>query len=242
MEVVAARTLNYLYIYIDIAWLLIFALILIYRKRYLALIFGVIGGVIYFAVDYGIFYVLLGTRIVTGAETCWFLLWLSISYGFTNIAWIWLLLDRDDKSVEWSALIIIAWLAIALLSQNFGTYFPQVYIQRGTGTYHGAMAVILAVGYSYLIIRNLCVSKGKRVNILWLLVIGIGIQFSWEAVLLVTGIRPIGWMPLIIDSLIETNLGMPYLYLIHKAVSKKYTGDMKKRKNIDGKDNNLLIA
>ena len=53
-----------------------------------------------------------------------------------------------------------------------------------------------------------------------LLVTGIGVQFAWEAALLITGIRPTGVKPLLINSLIETNLGMPYIYMIFQAYKK----------------------
>jgi len=242
MDIVAARTLNYLYIYLDIIWLITYALILVHRKRYMALIVGAIGGIIYFAVDYGIFYAILGTRVVTGIDTFWFLLWLSVSYGFTNFAWIWLLLDRDGKTVEWSVLTIIGWVAVALLSQNFGANFTQISIQRGTSGYHGIMALILAVGYLYLIVHNLGATREGKVNILRLMAIGIGVQFSWEAVLLLTGIRPAGIMPLITNSLIETNMGMPFLYLIHKAISKRFQENLIRNKPADKCPDDLLIA
>ena len=161
MEIVAARTLNTLYIYLDIIWLLAYAAILIYNRRYLAVIVGAAGGLIYFAVDYGVFYLALGTRIINGADPFWFLLWLSVSYGFTNFAWIWLLLDKDGKAVEWSTLTLAGWVAVAALSQNFGSSFPVVSIQRGTGGYHGIMALILLAGYTYLILKNL---KGKLIS------------------------------------------------------------------------------
>jgi len=242
MDIVAARTLNYLYIYLDVIWLIIYALILIYRRRYLALIAGLAGAAIYFAVDYGIFYALLGTRVVTGADTFWFLLWLSISYGFTNFAWIWLLLDRDGRGIEWSVLTIMGWVAVAMLSQNFGAYFQQISIHRGTSSYHGIMALILVAGYLYLILRNLGTTGKRKSNILWLMAIGIGVQFSWEAVLLLTAIRPAGIMPLIIDSLIETNLGMPYLYLMHEAVSIRFNENLKRNRAADSSTDNILIA
>jgi hypothetical protein len=222
MQVVAARTLNTLYIYLDIAWLVLFCGLLLYFKRRLALLVGLLAGVLYFLVDFGLFYRLLGTRVVQGADPFWFLLWLSFSYGITNFAWIWLLLDRDGHAVEWSVLIVTAWLAIALLSQNFGNGFPVITIQRGTAAYHGVMAVILFVGYLVVIIKNL---RGKeKINILWLMAIGIGVQFSWEAVLLVTGIRPAGLSALLVNSLIETNLGLPYTYFIHRLVTHKARG------------------
>lgn len=226
MEIVAARMLNYLYIYLDIAWLIIYAVILVWQRRYIALISGLIGGVIYFIVDYGIFYLSLHTRIITGADPFWFLLWLSMSYGFTNLAWIWLLLDKDGKAVEWSLLTISGWVAVALLSQNFGTDFPVIAIQRGSASYHGIMALILLAGYCYLIMSNLKAGPDKRVNLMRLLAIGIGVQFSWEFVLLITGIRPAGILPLFVNSLIETNLGMPYLYFIHKAISNRFSANL----------------
>jgi hypothetical protein len=221
MDIVAARTLNTLYICLDIAWLILFCGLLLVFKRRLALLVGLLAGVVYFLVDYGYFYRILGTRVIQGADPFWFLLWLSFSYGITNFAWIWLLLDRDGHAVEWSTLIVTAWLAIALLSQNFGSGFPVISIQRGTGAYHGIMAAILFVGYLFVIVQNL---RGReKVNILWLMAIGIGVQFSWEAVLLVTGIRPAGFEALVVNSLIETNLGLPYVFFIHRAVVQKFS-------------------
>jgi hypothetical protein len=222
MQIVAARTLNTLYIYLDVAWLALFCGLLVFFKRRLALLVGLLAGVLYLLVDYGIFYRLLGTRIVHGADPFWFLLWLSFSYGITNFAWIWLLLDRDGHAVEWSALIVTAWLAIALLSQNFGAAFHVITIQRGTEAYHGLMAVILFAGYLYIIVQNL---RGKeKINIIWLMAIGIGVQASWEAVLLLTGIRPAGIGALLVNSLIETNLGLPFIFIIHRLVTRK-TGE-----------------
>jgi len=227
MEVIPARVFNFLYVYLDIAWLLALLVIFIIKKRYVAIIAGLIGSIIYFIVDYGIFYLALGTRSVAGAEPASLLLWLSISYGFTNFAWIWLWLDRDGYALEWSLLIISGWFATALLSQNFGGSFATISIQRGTSSYHGVMAAIMLAGYAILILKNIRAASStengsKRINILWILAIGILVQFSWESVLLITGIRPTGLMPLIVDSILETNLGLPYLYLIHNAISRKY--------------------
>ncbi|OGO14508.1 MAG: hypothetical protein A2Z02_03945 [Chloroflexi bacterium RBG_16_48_7] len=221
MEITAARAFNALYIYLDIIWLVIFAAILLWRRKYLAIFAGIAGSIIYFIADYGIFFLILKTRVITGADPLWFLMWLSISYGFTNFAWIWLLLDRDGNAVEWSVLTITAWIAVAMLSLTFGSGFQVVTSARGTAAYHGILALILVVGYLYLVIHNLRSKKADKINILRLLAIGIGVQFSWEAILLISGIRPIGFMPLIVNSLVETNIAMPYLYIVHKAVSKR---------------------
>ncbi len=229
MELIASRDFNQLFIYLDILFLAGLAAILFYSKRYMTILFGIFGGIIYFLVDYGIFYRILGTRVIKGAQPITFLLWLSMSYGFTNFAWIWLFFNKDKRFFEWSVLIPVGWLAVALLSQNFGSGFAEISISRGTSSYHGFMALILFAGYTLLIFMNLKNEKisGERIDIKKLLLMGILVQFSWEFILLITGIRTAGIMPLIVNSLLETNLGMPIIYFIHKAVTKFYSEDLK---------------
>ncbi len=221
MDYPVVRELNMLYIFLDIGFLIFLGYLLIKMKKRMAFLFGIAGALLYFLVDYGIFYLILGTREVVGANTFLFLLWLSTSYGFTNFVWIWLFLNRDKRILEWSLLIVIGWLAVALISQSFGSEFALIRISRGTGSYHGIMALILFVGYAYMIIRNLKKEDEERIPILRLIFIGIIVQFSWEAVLLISGIRPQGWNPLIINSLLETNLGIPYLFFIHRALTRQ---------------------
>lgn len=76
----------------------------------------------------------------------------------------------------------------------------------------------------------------RRVNIPWLLAIGILVQFGWEACLLIGGVRSAGvgtvadkLRLLLVNSLLETNLGMPYIYLIFLAVTCRFTEQMKRR-------------
>ncbi len=227
VEIIPSRVLNELYIFLDIGFLLFLLVTLLYCKKYLALLFGLGGGLLYFLVDYGGFYLLLHTRTVEGADPFWFLLWLSMSYGFTNFVWIWLWLDRDKRTMEWSVLIIAGWFATALLSQNFGGGFRTISISRGTGDYHGVMAAILFVGYAILCLHNIrAEDPGQRINLPWILAIGILVQFSWEFVLLITGIRAQGIGPLVVDSLLETNLGLPYIYFIHRAVNRRWREDL----------------
>ena len=172
-------------------------------------------------------YQFLGTRSVEGANPFWFLLWLSMSYGFTNFVWIWLWLDRDKRALEWSILIIASWFTTSLLSQTFGTGFDTISISRGTGAYHGIMALILFVGYAILCIHNIrTTDPAKKINIPWILAIGILVQFAWEFVLLITGIRNPSFMTIVVNSLLETNLGLPYMYFIHRAVNKRYSEDL----------------
>lgn len=228
-EIIAARTMTTLYIYVDLAVLALLSVLLLVKKRRLTFLFGLAGGLLYFLVDYGIFYLLLGTRHVEGANTALFLFWLSMSFGFSNFVWIWLWLKKDAYFKEFTLLIIAGWLCSGLLSQNFGSTFHTIRIHRGTGSYHGVMAAILFVGYAAACVYNLFVKDmARKLPLLWMLATGIGVQFGWEAALLLCGIRPAGIMPLVVNSLLETNLGIPYLYSIQKGLLRKWNEDLTK--------------
>ena len=143
---------------------------------------------------------------------------------------------KDKRLFEWSFLILLWWFVCPQLAKTFtpaGTEY--IVIQRTTGEYHGYMALILLVGYLGLIIYNLRQEqKEKRINIPWLLAIGILVQLGWEAGLLIGGIRSAGFAtlgaklaPLVVNSLLETNLGMPYIYLIFILYTCRFTEQMK---------------
>lgn len=237
-EIIARRAFSPLYIWLDIAFLIVFAGLLLYKKKYMTLTVGAIFGLVYFAVDYGIFHLICGSRSISdGYSLFWVLLWMSVSYGFTNFVWIWLWISKDKHLLEWSGLILLWWFVCPIITKTFAPGDEMIVIQRTTGEYHGYMALLLLVGYLGVIIYNLWQKeKMKRINIPWILAIGILVQFSWEAGLLLGGIRSAGFTaladilsPLIINSLLETNLGMPFIYLIYIAYSSRFTEQMRRR-------------
>ena len=238
-DIIARRQFDPLYMWLDIAFLLVFAALLIIKKKYATLIVGVIFGFVYFAVDYGIFHLVFHARTISeGYSLFWVLLWMSMSYGFTNFVWIWLWISKDKRLLEWSALILFWWLCAPMIAATFGNSENPIVIQRTTGAYHGYMAILLFAGYLALIVWNLMQrEKTLRVNILWLLAIGVLVQFGWEAGLLLGGIRSAGFenfadklLTLVTNSLLETNLGMPYIYVIFLAWSAKFTERLRPRK------------
>ena len=119
-EVIARRQFSPGYIGFDIAFLLVFAGLLLWRKKYMTVLIGVLFGFVYMAVDYGIFHLLTHSRTISeGYSLFWVLLWMSMSYGFTNFAWIWLWLSKDRRLFEWSLLILSWWFCCPLLTQTF---------------------------------------------------------------------------------------------------------------------------
>ncbi len=160
-----------------------------------------------------------------------------MSYGFTNFTWIWLWMKKDEHLLEWSLLILSWWFCCPLLTQTFSNGGAMIVIERTTGAYHGYMAAILFIGYLGIIVYNLFQSdRQKRAPLLWLLAIGVLVQFGWEAGLLLGGIRSAGFasagdklLTLAVNSLLETNLGMPYAYCIFIAYSSRFTERLRRR-------------
>lgn len=237
-EIIARRVFPPVYMLIDSMFLIVFVALLVYYKRYMSFIVGAFMGVVYFLVDYGIFHLALHTRSITeGYNMLAVLFWMSMSYGFTNFCWIWLALSKDRYLNVWTTYIIGWWLICPPLSRAVAAGGPLITIQRTTETYHPAMLIILVLGYGAAIIYNLsCKNKNRKLPILRLNCIGILAQFGWEFALLIGGIRSVGMASLgekikvlLLNSLLETNLGMPYVFMIFAAVTARYQEDLQKR-------------
>lgn len=237
-EIIARREFSPLYIWLDIAFLAVFLFLLLWKKKYMTVLVGFTMGIVYMLVDFGVFHLLLHSRSISeGYSLFWVLLWMSMSYGFTNFSWIWLWLSKDKHLAEWSLLILGWWFCCPFMTQTFAGDSTPIVIQRTTGSYHGYMAAILFIGYLGLIIYNLFQKDAtKRINLPWLLAIGILVQFGWEAGLLLGGIRSAGFETvgaklhtLIVNSLLETNLGMPYIFCIFIAYSRRFTEQLHRR-------------
>lgn len=85
-DVIARREFMPTYIWLDVAFLIGFAALLVWRRKYMTLLVGLVMGGVYFAVDYGAFNLLTHSRSISGGSTFWVLLWMSVSYGFTNFS------------------------------------------------------------------------------------------------------------------------------------------------------------
>ena len=237
-DVIPTRDFNLAYVIADSIFIIAFVIALILTKRRITLLWSLFGGVLYWAVDFVYFYLISHSRTIyineqlaNAWETNLVLIWMSLSYGITNFAFIWLCLSKDKYLPYWIG-SIIAWWLIAPLFLNI----PSLAIKtmRTTSAYHWPMLIILLVGYIILILYDQIKNKAKWKTLPLLLrlnVIGISVQLLWEAALFIGGIRPsneLSYQTLMVDSLIETNLGMPYIYFIYLFVSKRYQEDGKK--------------
>ena len=137
-ELIARRQFSPLYILLDIVFLVAYLGLLLWKKKYMTVLVGLVMGAVYLLVDYGIFHLVCHSRSITeGYSLFWVLLWMSMSYGFTNFTWIWLALSKDEHLLEWSLLILGWWFCCPLLTQTFAPGAAVIVIQRTTGAYHG---------------------------------------------------------------------------------------------------------
>ena len=243
-DIVPSRSFSPLYILFDSIFLVFLLTRLWIEKKKVAFFFSLAGGILYFLVDFLIFYLALKTRVITYGTTVLgplgvsgVLFWMSRSYGITNFLLIYLALRHDKYLLKYSV-IILRWWLVAPTLQEMDKSFSPITTSRGTGSYHYVMAIILLVGYALYLLYG-AIKKEKRENILYLNIVGILVQLGWEASLLINGIRPrnaASFKTRIIDSLIETNLGRPYLNFIVKAISSHFSEDGKK-KNVNEKPN-----
>ena len=238
MELVAQRQFNTLYIILDIAFLILLGVLLLLKKKYTTFIVAFLAGILYFIVDFGIFHLLTGSRVISEGHSLWaVLLWMSLSYGFTNFVMLWLWIRKDKDLLPFTFLILLWWFAAPLMANTFGQGFDVIVIQRTTSSYHGYMALILFFAYLSVIVWNLFHSnKIQKAPLLWLLAIGILVQFGWELGLLLGGIRSALFesfneklRTLVINSLLETNLGAPLLYWIFIQFNRTRNEDLSKR-------------
>lgn len=239
-NIVPTRNLNLLYIILDSIFLIVFLSLLIWKKRYETVLFAVFGGVLYTIVDFGGFYLMSHTRTVyingevaNTLNTFLVLFWMSMSYGITNFAFIWVALSKDKYTKYWIFLICMWWMIAPSIADMGGEATIQT--TRTTGAYHGWMGIVLVISYLILIVIQLKKEK-SFVNILYLCLIGFSVQFGWEFALLVNGIRPMNEASiktLLVNSCLETNLGMPAIYLIFWIVRSKFNEDLTKVNKIN---------
>ena len=72
-DIIARRQFAPLYIWLDIAFLCVFLALLLMKKKYMTVLVGLVMGVVYMLVDYGIFHLVCHSRTISeeiGRASC----------------------------------------------------------------------------------------------------------------------------------------------------------------------------
>lgn len=133
----------------------------------------------------------------------------------------------------WLDLTFLCLLFLLLLTR-------KKYMTIAVGFTMGIVYMVMDYGIFHLICHSRSIPEGYSLFwvLLWILSIGILVQFGWEAGLLLGGIRSAGFattdeklLTLTVNSLLETNLGMPYVYWIFAALTGKWTETLRLRED-----------
>lgn len=64
-EIIARRQFDPMYIWLDTAFLIVLAILLLRQKKYMTVLVGFAAGILYMLVDYGIFHLVCHSRTIS---------------------------------------------------------------------------------------------------------------------------------------------------------------------------------
>ncbi|TFG32123.1 hypothetical protein EU528_04260 [Candidatus Thorarchaeota archaeon] len=202
--------------------------VILYKKGYIKpILFGLMGITINFTIDYGLWYSVMGIRIVEGLPI-WmspfaFFVYFSITYGVMQYSYVQVMftnkpdqpeLEKRER-IQMSVLFFGGWLLIAYLSVLAPINDIEVTVIRIMNQQRIIEVFVVVVEFALL---GLLAHKHKfGINwrtVRYIFFVGFFVHFSMEITLYLPGIRQSSVFDLIFNSLVEFNMGAPILYLM----------------------------
>jgi hypothetical protein len=212
-----ARNFEFDYILFDALFLAIWVALLIWQKRFGPLKAGLILAVIVYLID-AIIWTRTGVR-EYGIPAPWFKhpvdFMMDVSYGIVAFSWVWIAFERRSfRDVAfWTILLFVGWLILPFASRWISLVDIPIMTNRHMSSRVWLHVTVVVVGYVALIVLGY-----DWKTILYVFWAGCMLAFAMEFPLFVSGIRPTGVTFLIYETLILTNLGVPYLYIIETKI------------------------
>lgn len=241
-ESVVIRVFDVDFMLFDLAFTAVWILLLYKKKFIIPLVFGFLGILVNFIVDYGYWYSVLGIRTVEGLPG-WispfrFFVYFSITYGMIQYSYVQVMFTRKQGQpkidrrnlIEWSLLLFIGWLLIGFLSNVISIDDTEVTVARIMTEQR--TTEVFAVITEYALLVMLAFKKKFELSprrILYIFLVGVFVHFSMEITLLLAGMRASGLFDIVFNSIFEFNTGAPILYLMMFALL-PYLGKIKERK------------
>ena len=221
MENTVTRIFSFDFIYLDLAFCLVWMIILVLKNKNRSLTFGLAGAVIVFFFDDVMWFHLKGTRhIQAPINPDLFLLYFSFTYGMIEFSYVTLMFAAKNKRemAFWTILLYAGWFLSAFLSQWMPIDERIVNVSRDMSSSRITQIIMVVFGYTLLIVlRNKweALSQIKYRKILYLFAVGFVVHFGMEISLALSGIRPYtgNLDVLAFNSLFEFNSGIPYIFI-----------------------------
>jgi hypothetical protein len=212
------RKFEFDYILFDALFLLIWVVLLIQQKRSVPLKAGIICAVVVYVID-GVIWTATGIR-EYGIPAPWVKFpvdfMMDVSYGIVAFSWVWIAFEHKSLRdvLLWMALLFAGWLIIPFASRWISLVDAPIRTVRHMSSRVWLHIAVVIAGYAVLIALGF---EFKRIAyVFW---VGCMLAFMMEFALLVSGIRTPSWTLLAYETLILTNQGIPYLYVIKEKMA-----------------------
>jgi hypothetical protein len=201
------------YILFDAVFLAGYVSFLVREGRIRPLRTGIVCGLITYLID-GVIWHAAGVR-EYGISAPWIKhpvdFMMDVSYGIVAFGWVWIAFERKGNwdVALWTLALFGGWLLVPTASRLLRLNDDPIITVRHMESQVWVQITVVIIGYVLL-----AALRYDRATILYVFAIGCLLTFMMEFSLLVTGIRPSGLKVLIYDTLILTNQGVPYVYVI----------------------------
>ena len=222
MSNIVTRTFGVDYIFFDLLFLMIWIFLLIRKKYYTPIWWGLAGWLIYLLVDYLLWYRVMGSRHYTGpVNSGLFFCWFCFSPGFVQFSYVIVMFERRSirEIMFWTILFYSGWTLVGLLSQwiHLDDNIIRVSRDMGRGNQRlimgGLATANLLAGFVLVLFRKL-----RWKELAYLFLVGTLVEFALEFSLLASGIRleQHHWDPgmMVVNALIEFNCGIVTMWLL----------------------------
>lgn len=227
MTNIVTRTFGLDFIYFDLVFIALWTILMIHRKYYAPMFWGLVGWIIYIMVDYILWYRVMGSRHYTGPlNPLVFFAWFCFSPGFVQVSYVTIMFEKRSvkEIVSWTLLLYCGWTMVGILSQQLHMDDTVIRISRdmGIGSQRwimGGLAVLnFLIGVILVMMKRL-----SWQNMFYLFLVGTLVEFALEVSLLASGIRleqghwSLGMM--VVNGLIEFNCGIVITWLLWKYLT-----------------------
>lgn len=218
------------YLIFDFIFLLSFLWVLINQKKKIPIYVGFVCGILFLIID-GVIWWNTGIREIDPPNTKFYVdFMMDFSYGLLAFSWVMIMFERNSikEVLLWTLFLYGGWLSIASLSQILPLIDLEIITVRHMQSLRVVEITTVVCGYLLLVIL-----RYNYKTILFVFWVGFMLSFMMESYLLLTQIRPSGFELLLYDSLVLTNQGIPYLFIIFDKILPKIRNLISNRKNLD---------
>ena len=212
------RNFEFDYLIFDALFLALYVFFLIRTKRYAALKAGLVCGGLFYLID-GVIWVKTGVR-EYGLSAPWIKhptdFMMDVSYGIVAFSWVWIAFERRgvrDIAI-WAAALFSGWLAVPAISRLIPLVDDPVMTVRHMAGQVWLQIVVVLAGYVMLIWLRYDLK-----TILYVFAVGCLLSFMMEFSLLMTRVRPQSVRVLLYETLVLTNQGVPYFFVIRDKIA-----------------------